>query len=180
MCFLKLKLSKVCCLFFANISDNNEDPDFFKIKNEPMVSMEMLINEISTKDPIKTDTSNKITLKTPLILKPVDINSDGTIKSQSHIKIGNNIFTIVQKSKPSVSMSVVTKPQSCESTAVKPEASSLKICQPGLKNKPSFSSLDHDYIEDDYNENETTGVSKVSSFIYLTFFYLKYVEFIGF
>jgi len=139
--------------------DNNDDLEFSKIKNEPMVSMEMLLNEISSKPPTKTDTSNKIALKTPLILKPVVINS-GTIKSQSHIKIGNNIFTIVQKSKPSVSMSVVTKPQSCESTTVKPEISSLKICQPGLKNKPSFSSFDHDYIEDDFNDNETTGVSK--------------------
>ena len=126
--------------------------------------MEMLLNEISSQPPTKTDTSNKIPLKTPLILKPVVINS-GTIKSQSHIKIGNNIFTIVQKSKPSVSMSVVTKPQSCESATIKPEASSLKICQPGLKNKPLFSSLDHDYIEDDFNENETTGVSKVCTLL---------------
>ena len=130
-----------------------------------MVSMEMLINEITSKPPktkIEDETSNTFALKTPLILKPVIISGGGTIKSQSHIKIGNNIFTIVQKPKPSVSMSVVTKPQSCKSISLKPEASALKICQPGVKRKP-FSSLDHDYIEDDFNDfNGTTGVSKVS------------------
>ena len=134
------------------------------MKSEPMVSMEMIINEIVSK-PMATvtttstakfeNTSNNLGFKTPLILKPVIINGS-TIKNQSHIKIGNNIFTIMQK--PKASLSVVTKPPTCETKIVKPEPSALKICQPGIKNTPF--SFDHDYIEDDMNES--AGVSKVS------------------
>merc|ERR1712157_578785 len=105
----------------ADVKNEVEEDDYLKIKNEPMVSMEMLFN--STNSTIKTqaknvitvkNTQNKLAISNPLVLKPISLvnGSTNTSNIQSHIKIGNNVFAIIQKSNPTSTLSVTTKPQS--------------------------------------------------------------------
>ena len=144
-----------------------------------MVSMAMLLNNAtSSTQTTKTQTKNVITVKNsqnklaisnPLVLKPVSLVNGSTNISniQSHIKIGNNVFAIIQKANPTptpkTTLSVTTKPQTVTQTSnnTKLETNTLKICQPGVEPGKTSSFLDHDYTEEE-DFIETTGVSKVS------------------
>jgi len=146
-----------------------DEDEYLNIKSEPMVSMEMLLNSINT---TKTQTTNiivpqksenKLAITNPLVLKPVSLVNGTTVNStsiQSHIKIGNNVFAVIQKPNTQTLLSVNSKLQCVSSeNQVKNEASKLKICHSGIETKaPSF--LDHDYTEEEEEFIETTGVSK--------------------
>jgi len=159
----------------AEVKDEVEEDDYLRIKNEPMVSMAMLLNNTTTStQTAKTQTKNVITVKNtqnklaisnPLILKPVSLvnGSNNTSNIQTHIKIGNNVFAIIQKANPApkTTLSVITKPQTLTQTSnnTKVETNTLKICQPGVEAGKTSSFLDHDYTEEE-DFMETTGVSK--------------------
>jgi len=136
-----------------------------------MVSMEMIINKMITnsqKSTITSPSQNKLAISNPLILKPVAVvnGSTGSSNIQSHIKIGDNIFAIIQKSNPT-SLTVSSKTDiltDIEKKSKNEANTTLKICQPGIevnknaKLSPSFH--DHDYVEDE-EFAESVGVSKV-------------------
>ena len=156
-----------------------EEDDYLQIKDAPMVSMEMVINKMITNSETSTTTNpsqNKLAISKPLILKPVAVVNGSTSNSniQSHIKIGDNIFAIIQKSNPtSLTVSSKTDILAKVERVSKSEANTtLKICQPGVEvnknSKLSSSFHDHDYVEDE-EFTESVGVSKVNIIFFIVY-----------
>ena len=144
-----------------------DDDEFLQIKDSPMVSMEMLtckVEPMMQKNQIKTNGNiiQKTEIRNPIVLKPV---TGATENIRSHIKIGNNIFAIVQKGTKNTQLSTIDSSNKIltQLNELSNSNTILKISKPEEVKKTSFCSRndDHDYVEED-EPFESMGVSKVN------------------
>lgn len=144
----------------------SEDDKFMQLRKSPLVSMEMItdLNESENGDMKPITSIQNVTAK-PYILKPISMNSSTTANVQSHIKIGNNIFAIVQKGNISntsmlnIDSSNKTFTQFIQLPSKQQSSTILKISKPEEMKKCIPQLDDHDYVEDEEPLSKE-GVSK--------------------